>query len=384
MTPSLWTLLSEVHRDIAPDVRRSVRTQRRVVGARKKPRFARRACDLTPASTISRQVLKKRLCCYDLARGLAGDLNFKDAAAFISNQTRRVVPASTCAIYAYDSESDELLCTHAAGENAAQFADLRILRGQRLTGWVAANKQTILNSDPVLDLGEVARSMRPRLRSCLSTPLVTNTELVGVLTLYSPAPDAFSDDHRRIIEAVARQVSPTLRQAIQSKYRRDSQMIDRLAGLPNRQQLRRFIQAEISIEGVRSPLSIILIRVQSSTSSQSPASGIEMDGLARAIDGVRSVLREGDILFRYSNDELVVLLTQTDANSALAAVSKMGAKISDSLEPLMRSSGSLHGVSFGCASSPIDGVDADDLINVARRRTSGGTQVPAVRPPSIH
>ena len=28
--------------------------------------------------------------------------------------------------------------------------------GQRLSGWVAANRQTILNSDPMLDLGEIA------------------------------------------------------------------------------------------------------------------------------------------------------------------------------------------------------------------------------------
>jgi putative nucleotidyltransferase with HDIG domain len=382
--PLIVDTFIEVHRDIAPDMDDALLERRETpTTVARNPVLPEglgpnAGLDDIAASTEETLVL------YDLAKGLAGDLNLEDAAALISNQTRRVVPASTCAIYAYDPESDELVCTHTAGENAAQFAGLRILRGQRLTGWVAANKQTILNSDPVLDLGEVARSMRPRLRSCLSTPLVTNTELVGVLTLYSPTLDAFSDDHRRIIEAVARQAAPTLRQAVHSEHRRDSQMIDRLAGLPNRQQLRRFIQAEISIEGGRSPLSVALIRVESSTSGPLPAGGPETAGLARAIDAIRSVLREGDILFRYSNEELVVLLTQTDANSALPTVSRMAAKISDALEPLMRSSGSLHGVSFGCASSPTDGVDADDLINVARRRSSGGTQVPAVRPPSIH
>jgi GGDEF domain-containing protein len=311
-------------------------------------------------------------------------LNLEDVAVLISNQTRRIVPASTCAIYAYDPEPDELFCAHAAGENAAQFAGLRILRGQRLTGWVAANKQTILNSDPVLDLGEVARSMRPRLRSCLSTALVSNGELLGVLTLYSPAADAFSDDHRRIIEAVAKQVSPTLRQAIYSKHRRDSKVIDRLAGLPNRQQLRRFIQAEVSMEGVRSPLSVILVSVQTSTSSQPPVDATEERDLWQVVDAIRSVLRDGDILFRFSDYELVVLLTQTDANAALVAVSRIAGRISDSLEPLKRSSSALQGVTFGCASAPTDGMDGEALLNVARRRASGGPTVTTVRPPSIH
>src|SRR4029079_10635471 len=106
---------------------------------------------------------------------------------------------------------DELCAAHAAGENVSQFSGVRIPRGQRLTGWVAANKQTILNSDPVLDLGEAGGSIRPRLCSCLSTPLISDGELVGVLTLYSAQQNAFAEDHRRIIEVVARQVAQTVR-----------------------------------------------------------------------------------------------------------------------------------------------------------------------------
>jgi diguanylate cyclase (GGDEF)-like protein len=315
---------------------------------------------------------------YDLARSLAGDMTLEGVTTLVSNQTRRIVPTSTCVIYTYDSGSDELACAHAAGESAAQFSGLRILRGQRLTGWVAANKQTILNSDPVLDLGEVARLMRPRLRSCLSTPLLTNDDLLGVLTLYSPHPSAFSDDHRRVIEAVAKQVAPALKQAIQHGSERSAQMIDSLAGLPNRQQLRRFIQAEIAMEGVRSPLSLVLVSVdRSSAASDSP-----VEAIGRVVDLVRSELREGDILFRYAVDELVVLLTQTDASTALATLSKIGGRLSAGSQTTARSHGVAQRVSLGCASSPTDGVDADELLNTARRRATGMTHI--IRSPSVH
>ena len=50
---------------------------------------------------------------------------------------------------------------HASGEHAELVNGLRIPLGQRLTGWVGANRQTILNSDPVLDLGDMARSLNP-------------------------------------------------------------------------------------------------------------------------------------------------------------------------------------------------------------------------------
>ncbi|HET7219984.1 MAG TPA: HD domain-containing phosphohydrolase, partial [Vicinamibacterales bacterium] len=156
---------------------------------------------------------EEMLVLYDLAQGLIGRVDLSDAADMISKHLRRIVPASTCVVFLYEPETDELVAVHASGENAAHFTALRIPRGQRLTGWVAANKQSILNSDPVLDLGETARQCKPRLRSCLSTPLLSNKQLVGVLTVYSPTLGAFSEDHRRLLEVVARQVSETIRHA---------------------------------------------------------------------------------------------------------------------------------------------------------------------------
>ena len=158
-------------------------------------------------------------------------------------------------------------------------------------------------------------------------------------------------------------------------------MTDRLAGLPNKQQLRRFIQAEISMEGVRSPLSLILVSVQS-TSGTSPADP-DGDGLSRVTDAIRSVLREGDILFRCAEDELVVLLTQTDADAALGALAKIAAKISDSLHAFPKFHRTLQAIALGCASAPTDGMNADDLLDGARRRTTGSVSISRCAPPQF-
>ena len=101
----------------------------------------------------------------------------------------------------------------ARGTNASLLRGLRIGLGQRLSGWVAANRQSIRNSDAALDLGDAARSMRPRPRSCLSTPLLTGKNLAGVLTLYSTAQNAFTEEHQRLLEVVGRQVTESLMRA---------------------------------------------------------------------------------------------------------------------------------------------------------------------------
>jgi len=125
-----------------------------------------------------------------------------------------LIPTALCVFYSYDTNTDELEARHASGEGGTVVKGIRIDLGHRLSGWVAANRRTISNSDPVLDLGELARSISPALRSSLSTPLLLNDELVGVLTLYSRGLEAFGDDDRRVIEAVATQIAYSFKRAL--------------------------------------------------------------------------------------------------------------------------------------------------------------------------
>ena len=93
----------------------------------------------------------------DLARAAADH-----AAEIIARHLRRLIPSSLVAFFIYDVSRDELVISHATGDGAALVRGLRISLGQRLSGWVAANRKTILNSDASLDLGETARA--PSLR----------------------------------------------------------------------------------------------------------------------------------------------------------------------------------------------------------------------------
>ena len=150
---------------------------------------------------------------YELTHALSSARGIGDAADILANHLRRLIPFAQSILFWYHSPTDELEVKHATGHLSSVVKGVRIQLGQRLSGWVAANRQTIVNSDPILDLGEVARTAVPRLRSCLSTSIVCDEQLLGVISLYSDLPDAFDEDHRRIIEAVAQQVSHTLKRS---------------------------------------------------------------------------------------------------------------------------------------------------------------------------
>lgn len=112
---------------------------------------------------------EEMLTVYGLARSLTARVTLSDAGDIIAKHLKRLLPASTCAYFMYDSASDMLVARHVSGVHSQHFSGLEIGMGERLSGWVAANRHTIVNSDPLLDLGEVIRSITPRPRSALST-----------------------------------------------------------------------------------------------------------------------------------------------------------------------------------------------------------------------
>src|SRR5262249_48204245 len=137
------------------------------------------------------------LSVYDLATGLSGKASISEAGDIIVSYLRQLIPFSNAVLFAYEVSTDEFVAKYTTGAAVRAVAGLRFPLGELLRGWVGPHQKTIVNSDPVLDLGEKPPTAVPRLRSCLSTPMVTQDTLIGVLTLYSPDHDAFDENHKR-------------------------------------------------------------------------------------------------------------------------------------------------------------------------------------------
>jgi putative nucleotidyltransferase with HDIG domain len=169
--------------------------------------------DTPPPTTPSKSADEMRMAS-DVVKDLAGEPGLNEAISRVTAYLKEVIPFSMSLFYVYDEVTDSLLPTQALGDVTCTTTDASIPLGQRLSGWVGANRQTIINSDPVLDLGEISCSSTHALQSCLSTPVLLDGNLVGVMTLYSSTRDGFSDGHRRLIESVAQQVASAFKHAL--------------------------------------------------------------------------------------------------------------------------------------------------------------------------
>jgi putative nucleotidyltransferase with HDIG domain len=306
---------------------------------------------------------------FDLANNLSGQLPLTEAAEVISKHLRHIVPAAVCVFYIYDGVADEIRATYASGDSARHFNGLAIPRGQRLSGWVAANLKTIVNSDPVLDIGEAARGITPRLLSCLSTPLVSDNQLVGVLSLYSVHRDHFTEEHRRIIEVVARQASKSIKSSLEMERAAFARATDATVDT--------FASGRTPPQGI--PLlrpqlfSILLVHQRRNAGSGSEIAHLETH-LRRALSRVERDVSGSVELWPYAEDEFVVILRNAGKDMATdvaqVITQHLVAEGVGSEDCYDRTAG------IGVASAPADGRTIEELVATARQQSR------IVQPPS--
>jgi GAF domain-containing protein len=133
---------------------------------------------------------------------LATIISVSEATEVAAQTLRQITPATTFAVYVYDSDSDVLICRGTFGDPMKMLDRLAIPLGERVTGWCGANLSSAMNSDASLDIAQIADSFSPPLRSAISTPLTRGERLVGVLTGYSPQTDVFGNQHLYSFEHV--------------------------------------------------------------------------------------------------------------------------------------------------------------------------------------
>ena len=145
----------------------------------------------------------------EIGAALASDHHdLQSACARVQTLLSRIMPAATCVVFVHERETDELRPRAVAGMHETGLYSLRILNGERLTGWVTANRQPIVNSDAVLDLADtpVARAAPP-FNKCTSVPIVRGGEVIGAFAVYSVGTSEFTQEDASAVQAVADQIA---------------------------------------------------------------------------------------------------------------------------------------------------------------------------------
>jgi len=355
--PEVTDAFVAVHLEISATVNATIQEISHVQELLRPPGPAQLAIEST--GSANGEVSATLLALSDVATEMGGLTTVEDLAVTLGSRVRQTVPCDLVVFYLRDRVSDDMVAAHAAGAGSEVFKGLRLKSGEGLSGWVAINKLTIMNSNGALDLADRRDRLPFALESALATPLCAGDDVVGVLTLYSAVRNSFTTEHQQVVEFAARQIGPALERALSFEQERAASLFDAETGLPNERYLERVLASAMycrRADGLRPGL--LTLQTANGGGGLAPA-GLVLRLAATS----RMAVRVTDLVFRTGEREFTILMADTTAD-AMATVARrvteaMGEASADGQDAAIESAFALF---------PEHAAEPGDLLRAARAR----------------
>jgi len=301
---------------------------------------------------------------FELSHELGNSLSVHETLSLLSLRLGKLIPYQSIAIYV--RENNILKPQHVSGENFRLLSSLEIPIGRGISGWVAAHGKPILNGSPAVEWSYAANVHNTvEMKSALSVPLTGLSGIVGVLTVYRTAPDAFTRDHLRVLLAISSKVALCIDNAMRYQKAESSATTDYLTGLPNARSLFLHLDQELSrCKRESTRLAVMVCDLDGFKQINDRFGHLEGNKVLRVFaQELRDSCREYDYVARMGGDEFVLVIPGLD----LATAKQKAIRINElGEESGYRICGErLLSVSVGSALYPEHGTDAEQLLAAA-------------------
>ncbi len=138
-------------------------------------------------------------------QALAASRSLREANRAVAEILESLIPFDCFAVYLKSEAS--IVAMDIEGPCAGGFSGQRIPMGEGLSGWVAKNARSILNGNPTVEPNIfIEAGLFTSRSSALSAPVCSSSgDVLGAVTLYSREQSAYSKDHLRLLEEIARE-----------------------------------------------------------------------------------------------------------------------------------------------------------------------------------
>ncbi len=320
-----------------------------------------------PALVEIRRAHREVYALYEIASSFGSSLRVEDTAAIIADKVGHIVPFDTCAIYVYDETCNYARVLHAVGRNAAAIAGRCVAPGEGIIGFVLANRIAVSELDPMIDFAGLELESDEAYRSVLVLPLCKEERLLGALAIYAMEPNRYTEDHRRLLDTVARLASDALANALHHAAAESHALTDALTGLPNTRALQmRFEEEAARTRRTGRPFQLIMLDLDDFKKVNDTFGHKVGDQLLREIARrLQTQLRDYDFLARYAGDEFVALVHDLTAEQVDDLRQRIERTIFDFSLHVRGNEHARVGVSIGAASFGLDGETLDELLVAA-------------------
>jgi diguanylate cyclase (GGDEF)-like protein len=282
----------------------------------------------------------------EMSQGLLEDPNVESALQRVADTALRVIDADHASVRLCNA--DGYLEVAARSGIGSDRPPPPFRCGQGVLGWVAETGRLARIGDSQSEPRFMERRERGyAIQSVLSVPVRSSHGTAGVLSVSSPARNAFGVEDEAVGILLASAVAQTLRTAeLRQLALTDSQTL-----AYNRRYLLPRLRQEIErAQRHAEPLSLLLFDLDHFKRVNDLYGHAVGDAvLAAFADRVRGCVRAVDVLFRRGGEEFVLLMPATDEHQALIVAERARARIADEPLPARQGVVLMQTVSVGVA-----------------------------------
>ena len=308
---------------------------------------------------------------HDLAKTMTSSLQLDQVLKTIMSKIQDFMRPDTWSLLLVDEKTNELYFQIATGAGAGKLKDVRLKMGQGIAGWVAQTGQATIVPDVSKDprfFSEVDKKTEMRTHSIVCVPIRSKDRVLGVIQLINYLGQrGFEQADLTLLQAMADYAAIALENAMQVQRIHELTITDDVTDLFNVRHLHFVLETEIYRSNRYDyHFSLIFLDLDHFKEVNDTHGHLVGSKLLREIaDLVRGCLRMIDYAFRYGGDEFVVLLPQTDKESAYVVARRVRDRMNE--HKFLHEEGlNLHlTASIGLATYPTDAKTKVDLIRMA-------------------
>ncbi|HEY1304143.1 MAG TPA: HD domain-containing phosphohydrolase [Vicinamibacterales bacterium] len=207
-------------------------------------------------------VIRENDALYEIAQSLGRSMSLGETMTLVSEKLSTLVPFSLCGLFVRSTERS-LHCRFAIGAHADLLENASIAEGAGLSGWVARHRRPLVNGLPIAEFKAAGVQVSDvQLQSALISPLTLGEEVIGTIALFHDLADAYTDDHRRVLDQVAVQTASAVHNVLLFERSETQALKDGLTRLRNtRTQPFHPTKEPGRARGTSAPFALVLVEV---------------------------------------------------------------------------------------------------------------------------
>jgi len=240
--------------------------------------------------------------------------------------------------------------------------------GDLFDQWALRHNQPLLVEDTTSDFrfdpDRVRQELSRTVGSLVCVPLITETNVLGVLRVDSPLQEAYSSDDLRFLSCIGDVAKLSLENAIYFGHMQELSVTDGLTGIFLRRYcLERLKEEFLRAERTNTPLSFLMLDLDHFKEMNDTHGHLAGDSILKKIAKSLKDFFDlpGNIVSRYGGEEFCVVLPYANKQEALRLAQSFRASMAEKEIAIRRQKVKVT-VSIGVASYPDDVLIFEDLI----------------------